>query len=63
MAYSAYGDRQGDRSPRLRRHVRSSPRLLLWLLLYLVLAYGALAAILALTGQLGAFLQWVGYPA
>ncbi|GAB3352026.1 hypothetical protein [Amycolatopsis echigonensis] len=36
--------------------------MLLWLLLYLVLAYGALAAILALTGQWAAFPQWSAYP-
>ncbi|ATY15615.1 hypothetical protein CU254_38450 [Amycolatopsis sp. AA4] len=42
------------------RTIRSSPRLLLWLLFYLVLAYGALVAILAATGQLGTFLQWAG---
>ncbi|WP_409184203.1 hypothetical protein F9C11_07740 [Amycolatopsis sp. VS8301801F10] len=44
----------------LRVLARSSPRLLLWLLFYLVLAYGTLAAILAVTGQLDAFLQWAG---
>ncbi|MGW7536627.1 hypothetical protein [Amycolatopsis sp. NPDC054798] len=44
------------------RSIRTAPRLLLWLLAYLVLAYGALVAILALTGELSAFPQWAVYP-
>ncbi|PKV93152.1 hypothetical protein ATK30_3991 [Amycolatopsis echigonensis] len=53
------------KAPGLRgaaRSIRSAPELLLWLLLYLVLAYGALTAILALTGQWAAFPHWSAYP-